>query len=178
MKRLRVVSVLLVCSLAGLGCMSSGYTQHSTGPVPEADTLALMTNEDVIALSKSQVGDDVIISMMKVSGSDFRLGTRDVIALADSGVSDKVISAMIKAGESSQYVDRSGGYYYYPPYYWYADYPFWYPWYPSYYLGFSLGYRGPLYNHGGFAPHHVFSGHSGVYGRHAPGGSHSGGRRR
>ena len=181
MKWLTVVLMLLAFSLLGVGCMSSQYARRSAEPVAGADTPALLTNQDVIALTKSQLGDDVIIELMHVSGSDFRLGPQDVITLADSGVSDKVISAMIKAGESAQYADRSGGYYYYPPYYWYADYPFWspwYPWYPSYYFGFSLAYGGPHYFHGGGVPHHVMSGHPGFSGRHVSGGSRSGGRRR
>jgi hypothetical protein len=181
MNRLRGVSILLAFSLLGVGCMSSQYAQSSAEPGAEADTLALLTNQDVIALAKAQVGDDVIIELMRVSGSDFWLGPQDVIALADSGVSDKVISAMIKAGGSAQYTDRSRGYYYYPPYYWYADYPFWapwYPWYPSSYLGFSLAYTRPHYLYGRVAPHHIMSGHHGFSGRHVSGGSRSSGRHR
>jgi hypothetical protein len=174
----KVAAVVLVSALMGVGCAPEHYAQRARkAPMPE-DTLALMTNKDVIALSKAGVGDDVIIDMMDVSGSDFDLRTRDVVELADSGVSDKVISAMIKTGKLSQYADGSGGYYYYPPYYWDAGYPFWFPWYPAFYMGLSFRYYSPLYGHRLYAPFYGFRGYRGYYGGHWSGGYHSGGRRR
>jgi hypothetical protein len=172
----KVALIVLVSALVGVGCAPEHYAQRArTAAVPE-DTIALMTNKDVVALSKAGVGDDVIIDMMDVSGSDFSLRPQDVVELADSGVSDKVISAMVRTGKSSQYTDGSGGYYYYPPYYWDAGYPFWYPWYPGFSMGLSFR---SLYVHRLYAPFYGFRGYRGYNGGgHWPGGYHSGGRRR
>jgi hypothetical protein len=174
----KVVLLVLVSALVGDGCAPEHYAQRSRKAAVPEDTVTLMTNKDVIALSKSRVGDDVIVDMMGVSGSDFYLRPQDVVELADSGVSDKVISAMIKTAKSSQYTDESGGYYYSPPYYWDAGYPFWYPWYPAFSMGLSFGYYDPLYMRGYFAPFYGARVYRGYYGGHWSGGYHSGGRHR
>jgi hypothetical protein len=106
-----------------------------------------MTKDDVIKLSQAGVGDDVIIRMLDASGSTFRLKTIDVVELADSGVSDRVISEMMQERERSKEGERSGGYFYYSPFYGFATYPFWDPWYPSVYLGSWPWYYRPIYRH-------------------------------
>jgi hypothetical protein len=150
MKRTTIAAIILAASLASAGCMSGRYAQYHRERSSRADTLAVMTKQDVIALSQAKVGDDVIISQMKASGSHFQLSTQDILDLVNAGVSDKVIGAMIKSDESSRYAEGSGGYYYYPPYYWYGGYPYLYPWYPSVYFGFSAGYYRPFYGFHGF----------------------------
>jgi hypothetical protein len=156
MSRSTSAAVVFALSLVLGGCAAEQYGQHGRERSAAPDTLALMTKEDVIDLSKAKVGDDVIISMLDASGSYFHLRTKDVVELADSGVSDKVISVMIKR-EGPRREMSGGGYYYYPPFYGYAMYPFWDPWYPSVYLGFSPWYYWPSYRP-------IYIGHAGFRG--------------
>lgn len=54
--------------------------------------------QDIKDMSKAGVRDDVIISQIQATGSEFHLTTADIIDLKNSGVSQKVINAMIKSG--------------------------------------------------------------------------------
>jgi hypothetical protein len=132
---------------------------HSSG----SDTLAVMTKDDVIALAKAKVSDDIILSQIKASGSHFRLSTQDIVSLTNAGVSSKVIDAMIKTDEQSQHAEASGGSTAYYPGYWYDYDPFWDPWYPSFYVGYAGGFFRPVYRYYGFSG---FYGGHGFRGRH------------
>jgi hypothetical protein len=176
MKGMILAAAILVCLLAGSGCVTGGYTTVDEGQGPGTDSLAL-TKHDIIAMSQAKVGDDVIIKMIRSTDSYFRLRSRDVVELADSGVSDKVIEAMITTAHAP---DGHGGRYYYypsyyyPPYYSWGAYPFYYPW----TFGFSVGYYAPFYHRAYVAPyygygaaHHYYtSAH--YYGVHSAGGGH------
>jgi hypothetical protein len=148
---------LAVC-LAGLvaaGC-SPEYSSYRYGERHAVrDTLALMSKQDVIALSRSKIGDNVIIGMINNSGSTFHLRTPDVIELADSGVSDTVISAMMKTDEPEGWGGEPGRYYAaYPPYYGWAAYPWWSPWYFSGYWGYWGGFYRPFSYYRVHAPYY------------------------
>jgi hypothetical protein len=54
-----------------------------------------LTNESVLKLLKSGMGDDLIVNMVNTQPSTFSLATDDLIALKTGGVSDKVIAAMV-----------------------------------------------------------------------------------
>ncbi len=169
MKAASIAAILLVCALASAGCYSERWAQYHRERPYRQDTLAVMTKDDVMALARAKVSDDVIISQIKASRSYFQLSTQDIIDLANAGVSDKVISAMIKADEAAKQSGDEGGYaYYYPPYYGYSGYPYWgypwYPWYPSLYLGFSFGRYHPFYGYRTFIPRYGFSGFRGSFG--------------
>jgi hypothetical protein len=145
---------ILVCLLAGSGCMTGGYTTVYDGPRPGTDTLAL-SRHDIIAMSRAKVSDDIIIKMINSTDSRFHLRSRDVVELADSGVSDKVIEAMINTANTPE----RNGYryyypgYYYPPYSWWGAYPYYYPW--TY--GLSVGFYAPYYyGHRYYAPHYSY----------------------
>jgi hypothetical protein len=99
MKRFGVAAIAAVCMLGVLGCASERYATHSR--MGSQDSLAMMTKEDVIALTKAKVGNDMILKMISTTGSTFRLHTPDVIMLADSGVADTVIHAMLPEKEKS-----------------------------------------------------------------------------
>ena len=180
MKPIAFAVVVLACCLAWAGCMSGRYTQYPGERAPGPDSLALMTKQDVISMSKAGAGDDVIIDMIKKSGSAFQMRARDVVELADSGVSNRVLRTMIKTTDQESSGEEAGGYYAYPPY-WYAGYPFYSPW----YFGYSLGYYSPFYyGRGFFAPRYGSLGRRGFYGGHGSyggsgfsGGGRSGGMR-
>jgi len=100
-----------------------------------------MKMQDVIALSKADVSDSLIIAMMDATDTWFTLKTQDVLDLKNAGVSEKVIQAMMQ--QPSELAGQSSGppvvrYYTYPPYFWYDGfYPYWY--YPS--ISVRLGSR-------------------------------------
>jgi hypothetical protein len=110
----------------------------------------MITKEDVIAMTKAGLSNDVILSMISATGSTFQLKTPDVIALADSGVADTVIQVMLQVDGSLQ---KEGGTavvpYYAPDYYWWYSYPYYDPWYWSPYYGW-LGPRFDVRVYGGF----------------------------
>lgn len=156
-----VVGVMFVMGVAG--CATGRYSQRSYAV---ADTSA-MTVQDVIALSKADVSDRVIIDQIKATDSFFELGPEDLIELTNAGVSDTVISTMIKT-EGPPDAKRYRGDY--RPYYWNPFY--YYPWYPSLYFG--LSYWRPFSYY-----HYPYFGHNyGFRGGHAPGGRRSVGRHR
>jgi hypothetical protein len=105
-----------------------------------------MTVDDVIALAKDSVGDDVILAQMKATHSYFKLTNNDIRDLKKNGVSAQVINAMIKSVDEPQTTSTRRAYYPYPDYYWYSN-PYYYgSWYSPVYMGFS--YRSGYY--GGF----------------------------
>jgi hypothetical protein len=155
MNRTTAWLAVLAFALAAAGCAPEysryNYREHP----PVRDSLALMTTKDVIALSKSRIGDNVIISMINNSGSTFHLRTPDVIELADSGVSDTVISAMMRTDEPWGGGEAPGRYYAtYPPYYWWAVSPWWSPWYFSSYWGYWGGFYRPYHYPRAYAPYY------------------------
>ena len=148
MKGFAVAAIAAVCILGASGCASEHYATHARRSLQ--DSLAMMTKEDVITLTKAGVGNDVIMKMINTTGSTFQLHTPDVVALKQSGVADTVIHAMLQADGSSQNEERTTMVHYYPPdYYWWGGYPYYDPWYwPGYY-----GWPGRYYGvrvYGGF----------------------------
>lgn len=169
MKHVAIAAIVLACSLAVTGCATERYGQYHRGRYAARDTLNMMTKDDVVALVRAKVSDDVIIEQIKVTDSYFQLSTQDIVDLANAGVSDKVISAMIKTDQPARYERRAGGYYYYPYSWWDSGYPY-YPWYPSFYLGLSYGYYHPFYSHRSYFPRYGSVGGYGYSGGHSHGG--------
>jgi hypothetical protein len=155
MNRTTAGLAVLVFAFAAAGCVPeySRYRYRERPPV--RDSLALMSKQDVIALSKAKIGDDVIISMIRNSGSTFHLRTPDVIELADSGVSDTVLSAMMRTDEPWGGGEERGRYdATYPPYCWWGASPWWSPWYfSSYWGGYWGGSYRPYYYNRLYAPY-------------------------
>jgi hypothetical protein len=169
-----VFLIALAVSFVGTGCMSGYYTHRDRDLQAVQDSLLPppMTIDDVIALAKDSVGDDVIINQIKATDSYFKLTTDDILTLKKEGVSERVISAMIQTSQKPRPVRRTRVYApLYDPYwsaFWHPySWDYWYPWYPSVYLGYS--HMGRYY--GG----HLSVGH---YGGHASVGHRSGGGRR
>ena len=51
--------------------------------------------EDVLKLSRANVGEDVILNYVRGSGTIYNLGPQEIVYLRDQGVSEKVINAML-----------------------------------------------------------------------------------
>ncbi|HTY58309.1 MAG TPA: hypothetical protein VMF59_05805 [Bacteroidota bacterium] len=179
MNRTTAWLAVLLFAVAASGCAPEYARYHYRNRPQVRDSLALMTKQDVIALSKSRIGDNVIIGMIYNSGSTFHLRTPDVIELADSGVSDTVISAMMKTDEPGGGGTEERGYYAaYPPYaYWWGMTPWWSPWYFSSYYGYWGGFYRPYYYHRVYAPYYGGFRYR-TYGAGVGGGSRAMGRRR
>src|SRR5690349_13559775 len=59
-----------------------------------------MTTADVIKLSQSGVGDEVVLSQIETSHQVFTLTVDDILELKNAGVSDRVITYMINTGKN------------------------------------------------------------------------------
>jgi outer membrane lipoprotein SlyB len=59
--------------------------------IAQANAQPPLTNSDLIRLSQSGVGEDIILNLIQTRGGQFELGTDSIIALKASGVSDRVI---------------------------------------------------------------------------------------
>jgi hypothetical protein len=171
----KMAAAVFFAILLGLvGCAAGGYTQYGMRHRERIDSLRVMTQQDVITLSKAGVSDSLIIAMMDATHTWFQLNAQDVINLKDAGVSENVIGAMLaeppQPPEPSRYYDHP-----YPPYYWYDGfYPFWY--YPAFSAGFGYyPYRSFYFHSYNF---HNNNGFRGQGGRGEHGGSRSSGRHR
>ena len=60
-----------------------------------------LTTRDVIELSRSGLGDEVIIALVEVDGGPFHLSPADVLDLKAEGLSDRVLAALVRAGRHS-----------------------------------------------------------------------------
>ena len=56
-----------------------------------------LTNSDVVELVEGGVGDDVIITKIRISRVTFRLGVDELVELKSHGVSDAVLSVMLES---------------------------------------------------------------------------------
>jgi len=56
-----------------------------------------LTNDDVLSLVKSGLGEDLIIEKIKTSPCEFRTDPEDLKMLHDSGLSDQIIATMMHA---------------------------------------------------------------------------------
>src|SRR5262249_12869800 len=51
--------------------------------------------EDVLKLSRAQIGEEIILNYVQNSGTIYNLAPKDIVYLRDQGVSDKVVNAML-----------------------------------------------------------------------------------
>jgi hypothetical protein len=54
--------------------------------------------EDVVKLSRAQIGDDVILNYIRNTGTIYNLAPADIVYLRNTGVSDRVLNAMLDQG--------------------------------------------------------------------------------
>jgi hypothetical protein len=156
--RYLIILAGVAIALMVTGCMSPYYAHREKRQVVEMDSMMPppMTVDDVIALARDSVGDDVILAQMKATHSYFRLTNNDIRDLKKSGVSDQVINAMIKSADQAKVSTSRTAYYAYPDYYLYP-YPYFYdPWYSPAYFGVSI--RGGHFGGGRMGMGHGFRG--------------------
>lgn len=77
----------------------SAQTPAAPAPVVNSTTTAPVKlpygAEDVLKLSRAQIGEDVILNYVQSSGTIYNLTPKDIVYLHDQGVSEKVLNAMI-----------------------------------------------------------------------------------
>lgn len=74
--------------------------QSAAAPAPSVSVAAPAAKlpygvEDVLKLSRAQIGEDVILNYVQSSGTIYNLSPKEIVYLRDQGVSEKVISTMI-----------------------------------------------------------------------------------
>jgi len=87
-----------------LACVVIGWMCWSDGNVCNAQTLPSNLSPDlqeVVKLSQSHMGDDVIVNYIKSSGKSYRLSADDIIYLNGQGVSQSVISTLQTASSAN-----------------------------------------------------------------------------
>ena len=58
--------------------------------------------EDVLKLSRAQIGDDVILNYIHGMGTVYNLKPADIVYLKNAGVSERVINAMLSQGRQTE----------------------------------------------------------------------------
>lgn len=61
-----------------------------------------LTTRDIVELSRSGLGDDVLIALVDVDGGPFDLSPADLLDLKAEGLSDRVLAALVRAGRHRQ----------------------------------------------------------------------------
>lgn len=98
------LAVIPLCSLLATETNSSIAQAASPQPVvaPEAQVTPPVAApklpygvEDVLKLSRAQVGDDIVVKYVQNSGTIYTLGPQEIVYLRDQGVSDRVINTML-----------------------------------------------------------------------------------
>jgi len=93
MKKLCCYSAVALTVLLS-GCVVAPPRQQVVVP-PQVQPGPPLGIEDVKALAKAGLSDDLIVSQIRSSATVYHLGTADIIALKSAGVSEKVIDYMI-----------------------------------------------------------------------------------
>jgi len=82
--------VALACVVIGCMCWSVGNVCNAQTPPSNLSP----DLQEVVKLSQSHMGDDVIVNYIKSSGKSYRLSADDIIYLNGQGVSQSVISTL------------------------------------------------------------------------------------
>ena len=61
-----------------------------------------LTNDDVVSLLRSGIGEDLIAEKIRTSSCEFRTDPEDLKTLHDDGISDAIIAAMMRAVPAEQ----------------------------------------------------------------------------
>src|SRR5581483_4311880 len=75
--------------------ISAGPAPVISSPTPTPAAKLPYGVEDVLKLSRAQVGEDVILDYVQRSGTIYSLGSKEIVYLKEQGVSEKVINAML-----------------------------------------------------------------------------------
>src|SRR6266496_3974549 len=68
----------------------------------------VITNETIIKMVKAKLGEDIIITKIKKSKTEFDTSTDNLINLKQAGVSDTIITAMQNPQTTSSEISQKG----------------------------------------------------------------------
>src|SRR6266576_2841591 len=91
MKRMSAVFCIFLC---GLFLESSVFAQNQAKPP--------MTNNDVVAMVKAGLSEDIIISAMDAQATNFDYAALALVDLKNQGVSAKIMDAMLAAAKKQK----------------------------------------------------------------------------
>jgi hypothetical protein len=57
---------------------------------------AVLTNGDIVQMQKARLSEEIILSKIDTSTTNFNTGTQDLIHLKEAGVNDNIINAMVQ----------------------------------------------------------------------------------
>lgn len=78
------------------------HPRSETAAVPDmpsqrdADRGAVLTNADIVQMQKAGLSEEIIMSKIATSTTNFDTGTQELIRLKEAGVSDRIINAMVQ----------------------------------------------------------------------------------
>ena len=84
---------IIVCAVAALAVF---LIEIATGQEEE-----MLTNADVVALSKAGLPASAIAAKIKVTNTDFDTSVEQLVALSKAGVDSAIIEVMVNAGKSA-----------------------------------------------------------------------------
>jgi hypothetical protein len=98
--RSRLLLMLLMCAVGVGGMRAQDPVDGSVaGPLPASKSVqAKMTNESVMRMAKSGLGDDLIVQTITTQPGQYTTDADSLVALKQAGVSDRVITAMVNKG--------------------------------------------------------------------------------
>src|SRR5262249_53172359 len=74
---------------------SPAQTTSSEPPAVSAPAKLPYGVEDVLKLSRAQVGDEITLNYIRNSGTIYNLGPQEIVYLRSQGVSERVVNAML-----------------------------------------------------------------------------------
>lgn len=101
----RTSRISLFLSVGAASLVALGATAETPVPAATSTSTPSATDsaparlpygvDDVLRLSRAQVGEDITLNYIQNSGTIYNLGANDVVYLRNEGVSDKVLKAML-----------------------------------------------------------------------------------
>jgi hypothetical protein len=101
----RTSRISLFLSVGAASLVALGATAQTSEPATTSTSTPTATDatpaklpygvEDVLRLSRAQVGEDITLNYIQNSGTIYNLGAKDIVYLRNEGVADKVINAML-----------------------------------------------------------------------------------
>jgi hypothetical protein len=106
----RTSQISLFLSVGAVSLVALGAAAQTSEPTTATTTTSLSSEapparlpygvDDVLKLSRAQVGEDITLNYIHNSGTIYNLGPKEIVYLRNEGVSDKVITAMLDQRKS------------------------------------------------------------------------------
>jgi len=106
----RTSQISLFLSVGAVSLVAFGAAAQTSEPTTTTTTTSLSSEapparlpygvDDVLKLSRAQVGEDITLNYIRNSGTIYNLGPKEIVYLRNEGVSDKVVTAMLDQRKS------------------------------------------------------------------------------